>query len=202
MSRVNEVTPETATGEVAKIFDDTLRQFGRISNFSKVMANAPAALQAWMTANRGVRMKYLKAGDIAFLQIEQMVIIRTSSLNASEYCLGHNVDLGREAGLTAEQVEALQGDYAASDALSEREKLAVAWAEAVTELRARDDDDLFARMQREFTDEQIVELTVLIGMWNFSNRLTEALHIELEPPGERLNFFHSTSDVVPERATT
>jgi hypothetical protein len=54
-------------------------------------------------------------------------------------------------------------------------------------------------MQAEFTDEQIVELTVLCGMWNWSNRLTEALHIELEPPGERLNFFHPGSDVVAAR---
>jgi hypothetical protein len=33
-------------------------------------------------------------------------------------------------------------------------------------------------------------------MWNWSNRLTEALHVELEPHGERLNFFHTASDVV------
>jgi alkylhydroperoxidase family enzyme len=196
MSRVNEVTPETAEGDVAKVFDDSMRQFGRVSNFSKVMANAPAALHAWMTANRGVRMKYLKAGDYDFLRIEQMVIIKTSALNGSEYCLGHNVDLGLEAGLTREQVDAVQGDYAAANVLTEREQLAVRWAEAVTEFRARDDDELFAAMQREFTDEQIVELTVLVGMWNFSNRLTEALHVELEPPGERINFFHKRSDVV------
>jgi alkylhydroperoxidase family enzyme len=200
VTRVNEVTPETAEGDIAKVFDDSIRQFGRVSNFSKVMANAPAALQAWMTANRGVRMKYLKAGDYDFLRIEQMVIVKTSALNRSEYCLGHNVDLGLEAGVTQEQLDAVQGDYASSDVLSDRQKLAVRWAEAVTQFTARDDDELFAAMQREFTDEQIVELTVLVGMWNFSNRLTEALHVELEAPGERINFFHRTSDLVPQGA--
>ena len=169
-----------------------------MSNFSKVMANVPSALQAWLIANRGVRMKYLKAGDMDFLRIEQMVIIRTSSLNAADYCLGHNVDLGLEAGLSDKQVAAVQGDYEASDVLTAREKLAIRWAEAVTEFRAREDDGLFAAMRREFGDEQIVELTVLVGMWNFSNRLTEALHVELEPPGERISFFHRR----PERAAT
>src|SRR5581483_473639 len=104
MARVTEVTPETATGKVAEIFADSLRQFGNISNFSKVMANAPAALEAWMTANRGVRMKYLKAGDLDFLRLEQLVIVKTASLNGGRYCLGHNQDLGLEAGLTPEQV--------------------------------------------------------------------------------------------------
>jgi alkylhydroperoxidase family enzyme len=164
------------------------------------MAHAPAALQAWMTANRGVRMKYLKAGDYDFLRIEQMVIIKTSQLNGSEYCLGHNVDLGLEAGLTAEEVAAVQGDYRSSELLNEAQKTAIAWAEAVTNFAARDDDELFAAMRSNFSEQQIVELTVLVGMWNWSNRLTEALHVVLEPPGERINFFHRRSDVVPAEA--
>ncbi len=201
MARVKEVTPETATGEVAEIFADSLRQFGRVSNFSQVMANAPAALKAWMLANRGVRMKYLQAGDLDFLRLEQLVIVKTASLNISRYCLGHNVDLGAEAGLSEEQLAAVQrDDYLESPHLDERQKTVVHWAEAVTKLTAHDDDELFAAMQSHFTDEQIVELTVLCGMWNWSNRLTEALHIELEPPGERLSFFHPASDVVPAEA--
>lgn len=198
MARVNDVTPETAEGEIAEIFGDSLRQFGRVSNFSQTMALAPAGLKAWMVANRGIRMKYLKAGDYDFLRIEQMTIIKTSSLNASEYCLGHNVDLGIEAGLTPEEIAAVQSpDFADSELLNDAQKTAVRWAEAVTNFAARDDDELFAAMQSYFTDQQIVELTVLIGMWNWSNRLTEALHVVLEPPGERINFFHRRSDVVP-----
>jgi alkylhydroperoxidase family enzyme len=201
MARVQDITPETAEGDIAEIFGDSIRQFGRVSNFSQTMALAPSALKAWMTANRGVRMKYLKAGDYDFLKIEQMVIIKTSSLNVSEYCLGHNVDLGLEAGLTQAEIDAVQRpDYRDSELLDDAQKTAVAWAEAVTKFAARDDDELFAAMQTHFTDQQIVELTVLIGMWNWSNRLTEALHVVLEPPGERINFFHRRSDVVPAEA--
>jgi alkylhydroperoxidase family enzyme len=203
MSRVQDITPETAEGDVAQIFGDSLRQFGRVSNFSQTMALAPAGLKAWMVANRGIRMKYLKAGDYDFLRIEQMTIIKTSSLNASEYCLGHNVDLGIEAGLTPEEIAAVQSpDFADSELLNDAQKTAVRWAEAVTNFAARDDDELFAAMQSYFTDQQIVELTVLVGMWNWSNRLTEALHVVLEPPGERINFFHRRSDVVPVEAKT
>jgi alkylhydroperoxidase family enzyme len=201
MARVQDITPETAEGEIADIFNDSLRQFGRVSNFSQTLALAPDALKAWLVANRGVRMKYLKAGDYDFLHIEQMVIIKTSSLNTSEYCLGHNVDLGIEAGLTAEEIAAVQSaDFRESPLLSEPQKTAVAWAEAVTQFAARDDDELFAAMRAHFSDQQIVELTVLVGMWNWSNRLTEALHVVLEPHGERINFFHRRSDVVPAEA--
>ena len=186
--RVTGLDAETATGRVGEIFAETIRQFGTVSNFSRIMALAPGALEAWMTANRGIRMRYLEE-DEEFLKVEQAVIIRTSSQNQSEYCLLHNIDLGAEAGLTAEQIRVIQtDDYESADCLDERTKAAIAWVDAVTELRARDDEDAFQRMTAHFNDQQIVELTVLCCMWNFSNRFTEAFHIPPEPEGQRLRF--------------
>lgn len=192
MARVHRITPDEATGEVAETFAQQIEQFGRVSEFYQVLANAPAAISAWTVANRGLRLRYLTE-DPEFLKIEQMVIIKTSDLNGSEYCLGHNVDLGLEVGLTPEQIDAVRAAGAAgstSPHLTEPQRCAVQWAAAVTEMSAKDDDALFARMKQHFSDRQIVELTVLVGMWNYSNRLTQALHIELEPAGCRLRFYH------------
>ena len=75
-----------------------------------------------------------------------------------------------------------------SSALDERQKAALRWAEAVTLMRARDDDDAFAAMRKHFSEKQIVELTVFCGMWNYSNRLCEALHVDLERPEQRIAF--------------
>ena len=49
-------------------------------------------------------------------------------------------------------------------------------------------DEAFAAMQRHFSEKQIVELTVFCGMWNYSNRLCEALHVDLERPDKRIEF--------------
>jgi alkylhydroperoxidase family enzyme len=192
--RIQPITPEMAaelpTREVTDAFAAQMKQFGRVSNYYQVMANAPAGIQAWTIANRGLRLRYLQE-DLEYLKVEQMVIVRTSHLNGSEYCLGHNVDLGAEIGLTDEQLLAVQDDdFLESDLLDDRQKTAIRWAEAVTTFRAKDDDALFAEMTSYFTDRQIVEMTILIGMWNWSNRMTEALHIPLEPRGRRLNFYH------------
>ena len=186
--RISGIDPANATGRVGEIFAETIRQFGTVSNFSRVMALAPGALEAWMTANRGIRMRYLEE-DEEFLKVEQAVIIRTSSQNQSEYCLLHNIDLGAEAGLTTEQIAAIQTqEYEQSDCLDERTKAAIAWVDAVTELTASRDRAAFDRMASHFDEQQMVELTVLCCMWNFSNRLTEAFHIPPEPPEKRLRF--------------
>lgn len=199
MARVHRISPDEATGEVAQTFAQQIEQFGRVSEFYQVLANAPAAISAWTVANRGLRLRYLNE-DPEFLKIEQMVIIKTSDLNGSEYCLGHNVDLGLEVGLTSQQIDAVRGDYATSPHLSEPQRCAVQWAQAVTEMTAKADDALFGRMNQHFSDQQIVELTVLVGMWNYSNRLTQALHIELEPEGCRLRFYHDDQDQQPQVA--
>ena len=105
--------------------------------------------------------------------------------------MSHNVPLGRKIGLSEAQINAAQGsDYMNSPDLDDRQKAAARWAEAVTLLRARDDDAAFAAMKQHFSEKQIVELTVFCGMWNYSNRLCEALHVDLERPDKRIEFQH------------
>jgi alkylhydroperoxidase family enzyme len=66
------------------------------------------------------------------------------------------------------QIKAAQGsDYMRSPDLDDRQKAAIRWAEAVTLLRAREDDAAFAAMKQHVSEKQIVELTVFCGMWKF-----------------------------------
>jgi alkylhydroperoxidase family enzyme len=188
MARVTMIRPETAEGETREVYDGVLRQWGRISNFSKVLAHQPAALAGWMLPNESIRLRNVKA-DPDYVKVQQLVIIKTSALNRSAYCMSHNVPLGKKIGLTEAQIAAAQGDdYMNSPDLDARQKAAVRWAEAVTRMTARDDDGAFAAMKRHFTEKQIVELTVFCGMWNYSNRLCEALHVDLEHPDKRIEF--------------
>ena len=188
VARVRMISPDTADEETGKVYDGVVKQWGRISNFSQVLAHQPAALQGWMLPNDAIRLKNVKA-DPDYVRIQQLVIIKTSALNRSAYCMSHNVPLGKKMGLSEEQIAAAQGaDYMASPALDDRQKAAIRWAEAVTNMTARDDDAAFAAMQRHFSEKQIVELTVFCGMWNYSNRLCEALHVDLELPDKRIEF--------------
>lgn len=58
----------------------------------------------------------------------------------------------------------------------------------MTHLRAKGNEAAFAEMQKYFTARQIVELTFICGMWNLSGRVAEALHLVVEPPGQRIAF--------------
>ena len=191
MARVKMIKPEEADAETRTVYDAVVKQWGRISNFSQVLAHQPAALAGWLLPNESIRLNNVKS-DPDYVKIQQLVIIKTSALNRSAYCMSHNVPLGRKIGLTEAQIKAAQGsDYMRSPDLDDRQKAAVRWAEAVTLMQARDDDAAFTAMQRHFSEKQIVELTVFCGMWNYSNRLCEALHVDLERPDKRIEFQQS-----------
>jgi alkylhydroperoxidase family enzyme len=188
VARVTMIALETAGAEARRVYDHVLKQWGRISNFSKVLAHQPATLEGWALANDAIRLANVKA-DPDYVTIQQLVIIKTSSLNQSAYCLSHNVPLGKKMGLSEEQIAAARGDdYIASPLFDDRQKAAIRWAEVVTKMTARDDEAAFAAMKRHFSEQQIVELTVFCGMWNYSNRLCEALHVDLERPEQRITF--------------
>jgi alkylhydroperoxidase family enzyme len=170
------IKPEEADAATREVYDGVVRQWGRISNFSRVLAHQPAALAGWMLPNQSIRLDNV-AADPDYVKIQQLVIIKTSALNQSAYCMSHNVPLGRKVGLTDAQIAAAQGDdYLQSGDLDDRQ------------MTARDDDDAFAAMRKHFSEKQIVELTVFCGMWNYSNRLCEALHVDLERPDKRIEF--------------
>ena len=71
-----------------------------------------------------------------------------------------------------------------SKLLSEREKAAVLWAEHVTKNTARSRDDVFERVRSIFDEQEIVELTMICGLFNFRNRYMDSLRIPLEPMEE------------------
>src|SRR5262249_5265721 len=108
LARVTMISPETTDAAVRAVYDGVRKQWGRISNFSQVLAHQPAALAGWMLPNEAIRLTNVTT-DPDYVKIQQLVIIKTSALNRSAYCMSHNVPLGKKIGLTIEQIAAAQG---------------------------------------------------------------------------------------------
>lgn len=71
-----------------------------------------------------------------------------------------------------------------SDALNDREKAAVLWAEHVTLNTARSRDDVFEIVATHFNQAEIVELTLMSGFFAMFNRLMDSLRIPIEEQAE------------------
>lgn len=88
--------------------------------------------------------------------------------------------LGQALGLKDEEFDALKGDYKASPLFTNREKAAIAWSEAMTLNTAKRDNKVWEALRKEFTDAEIVEISLACAMFNMINRLNDSFRTELE----------------------
>lgn len=109
-------------------------------------------------------------------ELRSLVQVRVSQINWCAFCVDLNSALALERHSTPEKLTAL-ADHEASPLFSERERAALAYAEAVTDPARRTDDALFSRLQRHFTEQEIVELTALIAFQNMSSKFNAALGV-------------------------
>ena len=68
--------------------------------------------------------------------------------------------------------------------LNDREKAAILWAEHVTKNTARSRNDIYEKVRAIFSEPEMVELTMMSGMFNFYNRFMDSLGVPLEPQDE------------------
>ena len=68
--------------------------------------------------------------------------------------------------------------------LSPREKVAVLWAEHVTKNTARSRDDVFEQVSSQYTQTELIELTLMSCLFNSWNRFMDSLQIPVEEQAE------------------
>jgi AhpD family alkylhydroperoxidase len=101
---------------------------------------------------------------------------RVAWWNGCEYCQDAHAAKGSRLGVPREKIEALD-DYANSALFSEAEKLALEYADAMTDTNRDVDNELFARLQRRYDDDTIAELTMIIAWQNAGTRFNRAFRI-------------------------
>ena len=84
--------------------------------------------------------------------------------------------MGSELGISTEKLNALH-DYATSSLFDAAERVALEYADAMTDTGSDVDDALFARVRQHYDEEQIAELTMLIAWENASSRFNRALRV-------------------------
>ncbi len=84
--------------------------------------------------------------------------------------------VGRETGLTSEDFEELAA-FADSERFTERETLALEYAEHLTRTPAEVPDVLFERLREHFGEAQLVEMTALVAWENYRARFNRGFDV-------------------------
>ena len=111
-------------------------------------------------------------------QLFNLIDFRVSQINGCAYCLDmHSKDL-RAAGETEQRLYVLDA-WREAPFYTKRERAALAYAEAVTKLKDGNlPDEVFEEVRSEFSEEEIIDLTMAIIAINSYNRLNIAFKTE------------------------
>lgn len=163
---VGKVAASDLSGEARKLYEQFTSNDKPVPKWMQVMANCDDILVGFFAMFKATMddaplpslMKWKIANEV-------------SKLNKCEFCVDvANMKL-RQFGLDDAAIAAIEAEA------DDREKLAIEYSKAVTTKAYEIDPALTERVKAEFTDEELVELTAVIGLFNYINRFNDALGV-------------------------
>ncbi len=126
---------------------------------------APKVMEAMLALEQAARRTDLEPSLV------ELVKLRASYLNGCAYCVDMHTKDARAAGESEQRLYAVPV-WRETPFFTVRERAALAWTEAVTELgRAGVSDELFEETRRHFTEAELANLTLAVIAINGWNRL-------------------------------
>ena len=84
--------------------------------------------------------------------------------------------MGRKAGLTAEKLDAVLGQDLSI--FNDTERLVIELADAMVSAPANISDDLYSRLRKQFSEEQLMQLSAQIAFENYRARWNRVFDVE------------------------
>jgi AhpD family alkylhydroperoxidase len=110
-------------------------------------------------------------------RLHELVRMQVAMINECTVCLGWRTPMATEAGVTDELLAAV-ADSSTHPAFTDSERVALEYTERFCRDSARIDDELVERLRVHLADDEIVELTLVIGKYLALGRFMQVLGLD------------------------
>jgi alkylhydroperoxidase family enzyme len=143
---------------------------------NRAMANNPEAGKAF-----GVPAMYIRHKSKLDPRLRELAILQVGYLAKSPYEYSHHVKLGREAGVSDDDIRAIGEETAGRP--SKLEPLAKTVLRAAREMTSdlAMSDATYSALEKELGRQKLIDLTMAIAFYNAVVRLLATLQIDVEP---------------------
>ena len=142
------------------------------NNFFRAMAYKPDVLASFPKLYGSIM-----GPGLIERRLKEMVYLAVSTVNECRYCTEAHLKGARKAGLSERDLEDIESET--NQNFSEPEQIALHYAREMTRACA-DEFDTREKLREYFSDEQLVELTLVIALANFTNRFNNGLNVQVE----------------------
>ena len=171
ISYIDENSHPELAAEIAKIKGGR----GALINIYKLLLHSPAVCMTWFEYIGAIRWKTKLTP-----RLRELAIVRIAQAANYRYALQQHVPaIAVPDGVSLEECEALK-DWRAYGKFSASEQAALAYVDAIRD-GSGVPDDVFNAVRKHYSEREVVELTVLTGVYIMHNRIFTALRVDLEP---------------------
>jgi len=174
MTNFVPIEPEAATGKAADLLAQVQKSLGLTRNMTKVMANSPTLLQAYLALSGAV------AGGVLTPAVRERLAIATAELNGCEYCLSAHSYLGAHIA----KVDAGELDKARRGDSEDAHVAALLTLSNAIADNAGDVDEVDIKTAREAgaTEEEIGEVVANLALNILTNYFNVLAHVDNDWP--------------------
>ena len=148
------------------------------------IALVPTNFEAVFRAMRGLSLVVHESG--LEKSLIELVKVRVSQINGCGFCLDMHTKEARAAGESEQRLYLLQA-WRETPLYNDRERAALGWAEAVTNISAHVSDAIYDEARRAFSESELAALTLAVVEINGWNRL--AISFNAVPGNYRVGQF-------------
>jgi uncharacterized peroxidase-related enzyme len=148
------------------------RKGRRENHFFRMLAHKPEVLKSFVPFYGAIM-----GPGAADRRTKELVYLAVSLANECAYCTAAHKAAARKAGITEEEIRAMETEQYQDFSVPDR--AAIRYARELTEEAAASATGV--GLFQHFNDEQIVEITLVAAMANFTNRLNNGLGLQPEP---------------------
>jgi alkylhydroperoxidase family enzyme len=171
--------PDPSDPYLKEMFAKVRAKGGQPLNIHLVQGFAPKLARARLD------MAYALRYDVVTpALLREMAILRIGQILNSEYELDQHVPLAKVCGVTDAQIAALP-NWRASALFDEKQRALLGYTEAVALHGGEVDDATYAAFAKQFSPQEIVEITITIITYYGTGQLTKALKVKVETNGAR-----------------
>ena len=144
-------------------------------NLYRVLAHSPRAARSLNTLAR-----FIRDGSRLDPRLRELAILQISYLTRSAWGYSHHVRIGREVGLSDDEIRAVADETEGRQtALEPLAKTVLRAAREMTLARAVS-DETFAALRRGLDNERLTDLVVTISFYNGLVRLLATMQVDVE----------------------
>ncbi len=177
MSWITTIDMSEASGELKEIYEGLKEKRGKVSNIMKVQSLNPSVMKEHM--NLYVTLMFQKSG--LSREEREMIAVVVSKTNECKYCINHHAKALNHYWKDSEKIRKLTQKPDSLELPEKTHRMLEYAVKLTNNPKGINEADIAVLRESGFSDEDILNINLVVSYFNFVNRIALGLGVKFTP---------------------